>query len=181
MRTTLALAIATGSLLSGTVVPASADMTTVYMTTKDSCGLRCTVAMMQIDGSRARVTINESQASGQGSIGWLTRRGNRLTGWMGVGDCSRERGTLQVEGRGSRTHLKGLIVRSKAQAEAFVDRHPNLGLYVPEGPIWTSLRQWRQTSAQFCGDRVTATGDPLGSRLRQLQIGMDASASWGTS
>lgn len=151
MRSRIGLTIAAVGLSMGLAVPASADVTTVYMTTEESCGLQCTVAMMQIDGSRVRITINQSQASGYGSIGWLTRRGDRIRGWMGLGECSKNREALKVEGRGSRTHLKGMTVRSKAQTQAFVDRHPHLGLYVPDGPIWTSMRHWRETSAEFCG------------------------------
>ncbi len=151
MRMALGAAIATVGLSMGAVAPASADMTTVYMTTQESCGLQCTVAMMQIDGSRVRVTINYSQSGGYGSIGWMKRRGDHVKGWVGVGDCSRHREALKVEGRGSATHLEGMIVRSKTQTQAFVERHPNLGLSVPVGPIWTSMKQWRKSSAEFCG------------------------------
>lgn len=151
MKVALGMAIATVGLSMGAVAPASADVTTVYMTNQESCGLQCTVAMMQIDGSRVRLTINYSMSGGYGSIGWMKRRGDHVKGWVGVGDCSRHREVLKVQGRGSATHLEGMIVRSKAQTQAFVDRHPHLGLIVTDGPIWTSMKQWRKSSAKFCG------------------------------
>ncbi len=151
MRAALGVAVATVGLSLSSVAQASADVTTVYMTTQESCGLQCTVAMMQIDGSRVRVTINYPQSGGYGSIGWMKRRGDRVKGWVGIGDCSRQREVLKVEGHGSATHLEGMVVRSKAQTQAFVERHPSLGLFVPDGPIWTSMKQWRKSSTEFCG------------------------------
>ena len=147
-RFVVALAVTMG--LASVAVPASADTHTIYMTSQDSCRYDCAIVVMQVRGDKVRFKMSMDQANGVGSIGWMRRKGDTLSGLTSGSECSKPtKQRMQVAGKGPRTHFVDMQVTTRDAARAFGKRHCGLSCGVPNWP-WKSMKDWRADYEKFC-------------------------------
>ena len=105
---------------------------------------------MQVKNNKIRFKMSPAQANGISLIGWMRQRGGTVWGLVGGFECSEPtKRTMQVSGRGSRTHFVDMQVTSKAQARVFAKRHTDWYVSIPDWP-WGSLKRWKANYAKFC-------------------------------
>ncbi len=144
-RSGLLVLAALVSLSGLTATPALAGPQSIYMTSNSCPNATCAaIVVMQVRGDRIRYQMSMAQAGGTGSIGWMQRHDNAVTGLVG-GDCSASRETKTVIGRGSRTHFAGMRLVTRTGAEAFARRR---GVTMPDWP-WLSRKEWKRNQERF--------------------------------
>ncbi len=147
-RRALVIVALTGQIALALSAPAVADGHTTYMVNGDDCQYDCAVIALQAKGDRVRFKMSMMQAGGVGSVGWMRRHGDWVTGQVG-GTCSKGPQSKQVAGRGASTHFVGWQVVSKAQARRFARLHCGPECGIPEWP-WVSKSDWVANYDRYC-------------------------------